>query len=216
MSTWAQLLADIRIDLKDTGSTPRWTDDALYLYTKDAIKDFSTHFPVVKRAILSAANEAYALPADLVEIWNVECPAGRFLERRLERPGSHYNTTAGRPTQYFIEGGSLYLNGDPLSGETVVLTYGAQHAIPDDAKDTTHTLTIPPMDEELIRLYVKAKAAEQIRTQQASLDRFKLGSGARDDNPLAPETGNLIDEYRSKIAERYPGGIIKLYRPRAK
>jgi hypothetical protein len=212
MSTWAQLLADIRTDLKDTGSTPRWTNEALYLYAKDAIRDFSTHFPLLKRTTLTVAGTAYALPVDLVEIWNVECPAERFLERRLERPGSHY-TKAGWPTQYYIEEGSLYLNGDPSDGDTVVLTYGALHTIPDSATDTTHTLTIPVVDEELIRLYVKAKATEQIRTQQASLDRFKLGSGARDDNPLEPETGNLMNEYRKKVAERYPGGIIKLYRP---
>ncbi len=46
MTTWAQLLADIRIDLKDTGTTPRWSDAALYLYAKDAIRDYSSYFPL--------------------------------------------------------------------------------------------------------------------------------------------------------------------------
>ncbi len=48
------------------------------------------------------------------------------------------------------------------------------------------------MDEELIRLYVKAKATEQIRTQQSSLDRFKPGNGGRDDNPMNPEVRDLM------------------------
>ena len=93
------------------------------------------------------------------------------------------------------------------------MTYDARHVIPAASDDTAALLTIPEDDEELIRLYVKAKATEQIRTQQASLDRFKPGSGSRDDNPMTPETGNLMQEYRNKIAERIKGGTIMLYRP---
>jgi len=212
MSTWAQLLADIRTDLKDTGTTPRWADAALFLYAKDAIRDYSTFFPLVKRATLTVQAGSYALPADLIEVWMVECPANRFLEKRLERPGSHYDT-ATVPNKYSIEGSSILLDGTPQGGDPVILTYGALHVVPTDVAQAT-TLTIPVLDEELIRIYVKAKATEQIRTQQASLDRFKLGSGARDDNPLMPETGNLMDEYRRKIAERIPGGVVKLWRAR--
>jgi hypothetical protein len=63
-------------------------------------------------------------------------------------------------------------------------------------------------------LYVKAKVYEQMRSRQASLDRFKLGNGARDDNPLTPEVDDLMKVYHEKIAERIPGGNIELYRSR--
>ena len=65
---------------------------------------------------------------------------------------------------------------------------------------------------ELIRLYVKASCYEQMRSKQANLDRFKLGTGARDDNPIEPETRNLMVEYQWKITQRVAGGMIKLYR----
>ena len=73
-------------------------------------------------------------------------------------------------------------------------------------------LDIPDPDLELIRLYVKAKVYEQMRSRTAALDRFKLGSGSRDDNPIAPEVADLMKVYHSKIAERIPGGNIELYR----
>ena len=106
----------------------------------------------------------------------------------------------------------MYLNGDPLDGYDVLLSYDAFHDTP-ATKDAVFTLTVPTADEELLRLYVRAKAYGQTRSVQSSLDRFKLGAGRRDDNPLEPEFGNLMDEYQAKIAERYPGGVVKLYRP---
>lgn len=212
MSTWAQLLSDIRTDLKDTGTSPRWTDETLYLYAKDAIRDYSMTFQLKKRTTLTAVNGEYALPDDTIQVWTVECPANRFLEKRLERPGFHYDTET-TPLHYYIEGSAILLDGTPSTGDPVILTYGALHTVPSSVSAAT-TLTIPVLDEELIRIYVKAKATEQLRTQQASLDRFKLGSGSRDDNPLMPETGNLMEEYRRKMAERIPGGVVKLWRVR--
>jgi hypothetical protein len=87
-------------------------------------------------------------------------------------------------------------------------------ASPASPDDNTFSLTIPIADEELIRLYVKAKASEQLRTQQANLDRFKLGNGDRQDNPLLPEVNTLMVEYRTKLAERYPGKTIKFWKPK--
>jgi hypothetical protein len=213
MTTWGELLADIRSDLKDTASTKRWSDEALYLWAKDAMRDYSLYFPrVISRLELTADGGSYALPVDLVKDVTVECPKDRYLERRLERPGARYFRT-GEPTEYYLAGGRLFPNSSPQDGERIYLTYEAMHALPANAFDVEMALTIPPLDEELIRLYIKAKANEQIRSQQANLDRFKLGSGDRSDNPLEPEVGNLMDAYRMKIAERTRGGIIRLYRP---
>ena len=71
---------------------------------------------------------------------------------------------------------------------------------------------MPIADIELIRLYVVAKAYAQMRAKQSSLDRFKVGTGKRDDNPVAPEVTSLMDDYREKIAERIAGGYIALER----
>lgn len=213
MTTWAQLLLDIRTDLQDTSSNPKWSDQALYVFAKDAIRDYSLYFPRrISRHPLVLSGDGYELPADFISAVDVECPKDRFLEVRRTRPGNRYFST-GQPTVYYIYGGRLYLNGAPLDGAEVLLTYDARHVVPAAPDDGTTILTIPELDEELIRLYVKAKATEQLRTQQASLDRFKPGSGKRDDNPLFQEAGAVMQEYRTKIAERMTGGTIKLWRP---
>ena len=86
------------------------------------------------------------------------------------------------------------------------------HELPADVHDTSFEFSYPSRDDELIRLYIRAKACGQMRSGQASLDRFALGAGDRDDNPLLPETNHLMEDYEKKIYDRYGGGIIMLYR----
>ena len=210
MTTYAQLLADIRLELKDDAAT-KWSDQSIYLWVKDAIKDYSGWFPkTVDRTVLTMdENYSSALPTDFLQDFNVESPQDTFLEKRPDRPGAKY-TTPSSPTLYYISGGRLYLDAAPIS--ECLLTYGALHTIPASYLNTTTVMSIPSSDEELVRLYVMAKANEQVRTKQSSIDRFKLGAGRRDDNPVNLEVSTLMDEYYAKIAERTPGGSISLYR----
>jgi hypothetical protein len=209
MATWAELLSDARNDLQDTGATPRWPDELLYLYIKDGIRDYSLWFPKrIDRLELAHAGEAYPLPVNFVQDIHVECPRDKFLERREVRPGSR------RPARtavwsYHLQGGSLYLNA-PTS-LPVYLTYFATHPVPASKEDLEFTLTVPEQDLELLRIYLRAKTMGQLKGKQAALDRFKP-TGRRDDNPLEPETEDLWAEYYRKIAERVPGGVITLYR----
>lgn len=208
---WGTLLSNLRDDLKDTGSTPRWTDDLLHLYTGDAIRDYSRWFPLrVDREVLAQVGGSYPLPATFVRTVAVESPLERFLEPRIFSQGARYFDQVPALT-YYLDGGSLYLLGSPHA-DGVYLTYHATHGVPANAADTTFALTLPDADIELLRLYVKSKCYEQMRGRQAALDRFKLGSGERTDNPIAPEVDDLMRVYRAKIAERTPGGAIRLYR----
>lgn len=214
MSTWLALRTDIRTDLEDTGTTKKWTDEVLYVYTKDAVRDYSMFFPlkcIREVLVLNTPKTAFVVPSDYMGGAIVECPLDRFLEERFATSGNTYNSV--RPaTTFAIVGGLLYINGDPLTS-SVYLSYDARHPVPANAADDAYAMTIPTDDEELIRIYVKAKIYGQTRTLASSLDRFKLGTGARDDNPLRPEVSNLMDEYHAKINERFTGGVIKLYRP---
>jgi hypothetical protein len=210
MTTWADFLSDIRADLQDTSTTnKRWTDAMLYVYTKDAIRDYSTWFPKrVDKYAMTLTDGVYALPLNFLQEIRVEAPQDTFLVHRREIPGTKLRT--GK--YYFIEGGNLYL-GDPALDEPY-LTYYASREVPASETDETFVFEIPDADMELVRLYVKAKVYEQMRSRQASLDRFKLGNGSRDDNPLTPEVDDLMKVYHEKIAERIPGGNIELYRSR--
>lgn len=210
MKTWEQLLAELRQDLQDTGDRPRWSDELLYLYSCDAIRDYSLEFPQrIDREALVLSGASYPLPSSYIEEIYVENPIDRYLTRRDPVPGRSYNTLS-TPTQYHVESGALYLNGPTL--DPVLLTYYGSHSVPTSETDLTFQMTVPDGDVELLRLYVSAKVHAQMRAKQARLDRFEPGSGRRDDNPLLPEVGNLMLEYRQKIAERKGGSVIKLWR----
>ena len=230
MATWTDLLADLRTDLQDEGATPRWSDRMLYLYVKDGIRDYSVWFPKrVDNQALTLTSGAYPLPSNYIEDIHVECPAGFFLSKIQVKPNTRRLPGTSRfANYYYIQGGNLYL-GSPTS-EAVYLTYLASHAVPasetdgiapaDSEIDPTadpvvpFELTIPDADLELVRLYVKAKVYSQMRSRQASLDRFKVGSGKRDDNPLSPEVDDVWADYNKAIINRTTGGVIILYRLR--
>src|SRR5512133_187762 len=153
METWGTLLADIRADLQDTSDKPRWANDTLYVYAKDALRDYSLWFPRrMDRVELTSEGSKYPLPTDFIEDIQVECPLDTLLERRLDRPGVKYRKNA---LYYTIQGGNLYLKGSPL-GDTLYLTYLASHPVPASKDDITFVVTIPDADIELARLYVKA------------------------------------------------------------
>lgn len=212
MTTWGDFLAETRADLDDLSETnPRWSDKLLFIYFKDAVRDYSVWFPKrIDREELTLDSVAYPLPLNFIEDILVECPANTFLEKRRDRPGSVYSSSS-RPFYYYIQGGNLYLGS--LSDDPVLLTYFAAHELPTSETDTTFVITIPDADTELIRTFVKAKAYERMRSKQSSLDRFKIGTGSRDDNPVEPEVDNLMLLYREGIADRVKGGAVTLYRP---
>ena len=212
MATWSDLLIDVRVELDDAVEDYKFSDELLFLFCKDAIRDYSQNFPLeIFREELTATDSKFQLPADLLEVDAVEMPLNTYLEEVSRRPGTVVNVPSVQK-HYRIIGGYLYTEPAPTDGETLYLTYSSTHTLPTSADDDSTVMTFHLDDEELIRLYVRAKVVEQQRVKQSSLDRFKLGSGSRDDNPLLPEHNELMWEYKGRIAER-SGGVIILYKP---
>lgn len=202
---WATFLSALRQDLKDTGATPRWSDELLHTYTVDAVADYSRWLPRrIDRVTLTLTGGVYPLPSDFIRVIAVESPIDAVIEEGDIVPGRRRSRNA-----YMLSGGNLYFVQVPASD--VLLTYYALHPSPANKDDTAFVFTVPAVDLELLRLYIKGKCYEHLRSRTASLDRFKLG-GSRDDNPITPEVDDLLGEYRRKIAERMPGGSITLYR----
>lgn len=212
--TWGSLKTDIRTDLKDPNAS-RWSDASLFVWLKDAVRDYSSYFPLRKDSTELTASDSelkiYPLPTDYVDILFLEAPENTVLEIRDPRPGTRYADTP-KPYTFHIDGGSLILSGPPDEGDQVLLTYHAIHSIPASESDDSFVFTVPDADMELLRLYVYAKAHNQLRGNQARLDRFKE-TGRRDDNPIEEEVVYPMWDYRNKLSERFPGGNIKLYRP---
>jgi hypothetical protein len=207
MTTWATFLSDIRAFLKDEGTTSKWSDRLIYVYTCDAVRDYSNWFPMTKRTEIAKSAGAYPLPSDLMTIYSVECPEGSYLKKRLVRPGFKF-LTQNSPTLYWQVENGILLNS--TTDDSIFLNYGAIHTYPSSSTDTTYVFSIPDHDMELLHLYVRANCLEQTRSRQANLDRFKR-TGRRDDNPMNYEVSSLMDEYYAKIAERSKGGAIYLY-----
>ena len=207
-TTWAGFLAGIRSYLQDTSQTnPKYSDELIYLYTCDAIRDYSQWFPKVTRVEIANVDGGYALPEDFGGVITIEDDNGAFLKKRLARPGYKYRTLTN-PTRYWVNSEGIRLNSSTTNA--IYLTYRGSHDLPASADDTTFVFSIPDRDMELISIYVRAQCLEQTRSRQANLDRFKR-RGERDDNPLIYETSSLMDEYLAKVAERYTGGARYLY-----
>jgi hypothetical protein len=215
---WGEMKAVIRTDLKDTGTTPKWADSELYVFWLDAVRDYSMWFPYIpdRLEMTGSGTGPYALPSDYLDVIFVEVPEHRFLEERSPRPGVRYPSQSGKPFHWYLLGSNLMLDVAPYDADAVLLTYKAMHSTPSSVNDDTADITIPQIDHELPRLYVQAKVYGQMRQRQASLDRFKTkvtAGSTREDNPLGPEVETIMGEYYYKIAERIPGGAVRLNRP---
>lgn len=208
--TWAAFKSRLRAEMDDAASPYTWSDDLLYTWLKDALADYSLYAPLEEQATLTDKSGAsYALPDDCLRVDLVESPSGTYLSPGLGRPNVKIPTTY-RVWRYRVNRTTLTLNKD--TEQDVIITYKALHPAPSAANDDTFALTFRESDTELISLFIRAKAYEFQRSNQSSLDRFQLGSGDRQDNPLTPEVNHLMLDYERKIARRYGGGVITLYR----
>lgn len=211
MNTWGALQSRIREELDDPAEPFTWSEDLLFYWLQDALADYSLHNPLEKVTDLTDKTGAsYTLPVDLLAIKWVENPQGTFLSKRESRPNVRFRARGPKPRRYWMSNNKLMLELE--TADTVQLTYNGLHSAPTDVDNTTFELTVPLRDFELLSLYVRAKAYGRMRGKQSNLDRFTLGSGDRDDNPVQPEVDDLMNEYRTKIAERYSGGVITLFR----
>lgn len=213
---WADLKTELRVELDDLKDTPKWSDDVLLTYAREAIADYSQYFPLTNEEVLLTADTGnprkYVLPTDFLEEIVVQCPKDNVLQLRRERPGSHFSS-GSRPLFYTINGTALFLDADPGT-DAVLLTYNALHTLPAAKDDNEFELTIPLVDMELIKLYVVAKFNTRQRNAQSRLDRFKMQAGSREDNPMQPEVEDFFSRYYQKIAERVRPQPRYLYRPR--
>ena len=209
--TWAGFLSSVRAYLRDDGDNKKFSDELIYFYTRDAIRDYSHWFPHVKRVTVQPTDGVYPLPMGTADIISVECPEGTFLSRRLTRPGRRYRDV-NRPTHYWVDATGINVNS--VDAQPIKLTYAGMHDVPefnfsDEFETFDYAFTVPGKDMELLNLYVRAQCLGQTRSRQANLDRFKR-TGRRDDNPMHLETQTLMDEYYAKVSERTQGKAIRL------
>lgn len=215
---WDELLLEIRTNLEDASETPKWSNQDLYVWTREAVADYSQFLPLVREEVALVQSETnpkmFALPADFLAELAVSCPDNNFLEPRRSRPGARV-VPGRRPLFYRVDAQSLalYVDADPGTNP-VAISYAAVHPLPANKDDLAFVFTIPTANMELIKLYVEGKVNAKIKNAQARLDRFKIGAGARTDNPMINEVEDFFATYREKLEQRIPSRSLTLYKPR--
>jgi hypothetical protein len=214
---WGDLLSELRVNIEDTSETPKFSDKLLFTYLREAVSDFSQFMPLTYEDVELTRDtdnpKKHTLPVDFIDDVSVSCPAGHYLEPRRGRLGTKV-AVSSRPLFYHTDSSRyLYLDADPVE-DVVLLSYKALHPLPTSETDLEFVFTIPDANMELIKLYMEGKVNTKIRNSQARLDRFKIGSGSRTDNPMESEVEDFFDEYRRKLRERIPSTPVILYRPR--
>jgi hypothetical protein len=225
-TTWTSFLSELRLELSDTNeSNPRYSNELLREFTRDGILDYSQFFPryVLEEKLerVDGATRSFCLPVEVMGVDDVQCPLNTHLQPRSERPGLRVSIS-NKLLFYWMDSLYLYLNADPGEGEDVHLSYYAPHPYPTSADPITEpvegvtdfTFSIPGADMELIKLFAMGKVQIKVRGDQARLDRFKITSGTREDNPMIFEGNDYMERYHEGITRRTRGGMIQLFRPR--
>jgi hypothetical protein len=185
MATTLQNLIDaIEADLSDSGNAT-WTAADIEQWSRDAIADYSLHFPrtLTQTISTSADIRTYDLEAGFIEILTVEYPAGQDPPEYLaRRPHDH--------PQFWVDSGyfdiverdddtdtnELWMSDKPSASESISVLYHAIHLM--DAADltTADNLTVRERHHHILRKYVvwqalmALKAAEEANpTSNSSL-----------------------------------------------
>ena len=213
---WGAFLSELRGELNDTGTTPKFSDDLLYVFFRDGVWALSEWLPRdfgrVELTAETTDTKKFALPADFIEEYLVESPLDSALTFRFVRPGVR-RTQSARPLFYWTSAGYLFIDADPGDNAVLISYYGV-HGIPASATDVSFELTVPIRDVELLKLYILGRAYQRERSRQSMLDRFKLGTGDRQDNPVTPEVNEFMQQFQSKLNERTGGKAVFLSRVR--
>lgn len=194
----ADLLASLRLRLDDVPAVdddPRWSDDELMLYLRDAVKVYSRDFPRERRQqfVADGTSSEFDLPVDLIDDFvtavfqegsrGQQRVANIFLRGRLAR---FWQTQAGK----------LMFSWTPAAGTAFVVVYDALHELPEMGD-----MTVPSEDEDLIFTYAMMLAWKRVGGNDAALSRWKE-SGKRDDSPLIPQYVFLRREYEELVRQR--------------
>jgi hypothetical protein len=172
-TTFGNLKSSLRQILPDKIT---WSEQAFDRWAKEAIQDYSVHFPQQLTATISVTADVriYNLAGvlgRLYEVLQVEFPTGEtppvFLYRlSQEHPkfqdGAVYDLSGDPVT-------TLILGKTPAAGQSIALTYTAPHTQP--ASDEVY-LSVPDEGLEVLRLYVIWKARLALEHELAvDLDR---------------------------------------------
>ena len=198
----------------------RWIEPTVNAWLRDAIRDYSVHFPHYVDTDDESTNitcvddqQEYSLSSftGIQTVLDVEYPEGEdppdLLERRDQDDPRGFEGLEVYAVRGFDKPDTLRLGEEPDADEEIRLTYLADHAVP--ATDTT-ALTVPDRHLDALVLFVQWRAA------RATLHRLMTNPDPQELavlKVLAPGTRlpEMVKEarkaYEDKIAEYREGQI---------
>lgn len=193
-TTFVQLLDRVATAVDDLPHA-HYTTAALAAYLNDAVRDYTQHFPRLRRHDLTtvADQRRYDLPADCLALLTVEYPQGQDPPRYLRRRSHHHPTFWRAPAAYDLlpradqtTPGQLLISPQPPAGHTIRLEYHAHHALITNTAAVSGHCTVPAHHEHLLLKYVLWQcslqlqmAEQQTPTSSSSLLMAQLAANAR-------------------------------------
>jgi hypothetical protein len=218
MTTWADVIDDLILDMDDNADRPKLDADKAFLYGKMAIRDYSRWNPLIQFGTLQLSSTGQAdLPTDFISMIEVRDGDGDLILPLVDAFNPPAYTLLTSQYRWWVEGKQFRMNTYADTPATVSILYRAYHAIPANSSATGTVMTYPDADEEAILLYIRAKHMGTVRSKQSRADRYKRrvdAGNTRTDNPIRPEEQNLMDEYIMFMSERYATGSKRLVRQR--
>jgi len=153
--TLSNLIARVRLEVRDTGSPPIFTDDEVAACIADAICAYSSYVPreVSAELPLIAGTAEYTLPDDCLQIVSVRVGGAGYQVKQ-------------------VFGNTFTINPMPAGNRLATIRYRACHIIPGD---TAESSTYSSMDEPLIVTYAKARCLEMLAHDAARCYRYIEG-----------------------------------------
>lgn len=233
MPTRGWLRTYVRAAIADpnlAGSTPTVSEDELNLYINDAIREYSTRFPMQQERVIQllaggsdAGARDYQLPADFVYeetvlYKQIDTHLQLYLKRMPWKGGETSASTwvgypklgiiqppmGGRfyPGHYDIYEGAIHIDFDPRgNGDTLTVRYCSTYPYLTD--DVTPT-PIPLTDFQMLALYAQARAWMEIEGKDVRLSRWRTreDGSRRDDMPTEKMSTRMFNAWNQWINDR--------------
>jgi hypothetical protein len=173
-TTLQNLINDIETDLNDN-SNATWEAADIEQWARDAIADYSLHFPRTVTQTIAAADDdrTYDLAAGFIEVLTVEYPTGQDPPEYLARR-PHSNPRFWLEDGYFdiverdddTDTNELWISEKPSTGESIDVLYHAIHVMDQTNLTTADNLTVRERHHHILRKYVLWQALMALKAAE--------------------------------------------------
>lgn len=171
MTTLQKLIDACEADLSDSGNAT-WAAADVEQWCRDAIADYSLHFPRTLQDDISTAenDRQYDLPANFRTALSVEYPQGEDPPQFLQ-PRSQYHPSFWEEDGYYAiyyhhddaDPDELLISTKPSADETIRVIYQTVH---DNTVLVGAAITVPDEYHHILRSYVLWRAALQLKAAE--------------------------------------------------